>query len=95
MNPEIATLIAESAAIAWLTKLVVDLVRMFFKGLDGRWVLLVAFVFGQLFSIAWNLYVDVDLTNTREMARVFIQGILAVAGAVAVTEAQDAVDKQK
>jgi len=90
MTSDIGGLIATSAAAAWLTKTVVDLIRLKATGLDGNWVLALALVLGLATNVAWTLYRGEPFAGLPDYGRVAIQGVLAFAGAVATTEAQTA-----
>ncbi len=89
----ISELLATSAAGAWLTKTVVDLLRQRIEKLEGNVVLASAFVLGAVFNVLWTLYMQEPFSAVSDYARVAIQSVLAFLGAVGSTIAQRAADK--
>lgn len=90
MPEDLSALLATSAAAAWLTKTVVDLIRQRLPSLDGNYVLVLALVLGLAFNALWTLYRGDPFAAPGDYARVAIQGFLAFLGAVVTTEVQTA-----
>lgn len=93
MTSDIVGLATTSATAAWLTKVSIDLIRQRWATLDGNWVLGMAGVLALLFNFGWAVYQGESLAGSSDYARIVLQSVLSVLGAVASTEAQTAAKK--
>lgn len=91
---QIAPLLVESAAAAWLTKGVVDLVRQR-TGLAAGYTLLLAAVLAVAFTAAWGLYSGSLQLDLPGYATLVLRSVLAFLGAIAVTEIQKAATRMR
>lgn len=90
MNGDLLMLATEAAGAAWLTKTVVDLIRMKWTSLqDGR-VLVLAGVLALLFSFGLAVYRRETFNEASDYVRTVFQGVFAFLGAWGTTEAQTA-----
>ena len=87
---DVAVLLADAAAAAYMTKVVIDIVRMKVTSLDGIRIVFLAFVLGLAFSVAWTFYKEGIVDTPSDYAKVFIQGVLSAIGAIGATEAHKA-----
>lgn len=90
MVSDLAVLFTDAAAAAYLTKVVIDIVRMKVTSLNGNRIILLAFVLGLMFSVVWAFYKEGIVDTTSDYAKVFIQGVMSGIGAIGATEAHKA-----
>lgn len=90
MENSLVELVQSSAAAAWLTKTIVDLIRTRFPDLGDLQILIGAFVFAVIFNTGWAFYLDQNIGTGSAIARVGFQSVLSFLGAVATTEAHTA-----
>lgn len=90
MPPELIDLLAQSAVAAYLTKVLLDLIRQRAPQLDGNVILVLGFFLGLVLNLVWAVYTKQPLDGWNDYAKLFLEGLLALLGAVIATEAQTA-----
>lgn len=93
MPESLVPLMSSAAVGAWLTKVLVDLIRLRWTSLDGKAVLLLAGVLSLALNFGWTVYQREPLVDASDYMRVVFQSILSLLGSVATTELQTAAKK--